>query len=90
MGKKLFELFSIKNNFANHFAKCWNLLKHSVLPIMVILLNNTFLYYRTNQISMCCIILQNAYINEWLIVSSFFYFVVFSYVKIDVNKIFVL
>ena len=63
MGKKLFELFSIKNDFANYFAKCWNLLKHFVLPIMVILLNNTFLYYRTNQISMCCIILQNAFLN---------------------------
>ena len=63
MGKKLFELFSIKNDFTKYFAKCWNLFKHFVLPIMAILLNNTFLYYRTKYIPMCCIILQNAFLN---------------------------
>ena len=63
MGKKLFELFSIKNDFAKYFAKCWNLFKHFVLPIMVILPSNTFPYFRTKHIPMFCIILQNAFLN---------------------------
>ena len=48
---KIFELFCIKNDFAKYFAKCHNLFKYFVLHIMVIPQNDTFLYYRTNQIS---------------------------------------
>ena len=32
--------------------------KYSISHIMVIPLNDTFLYYRTNRISLCCIILR--------------------------------
>ena len=38
------------------------LFKYSVLYIMVIPRDDISLYYRTNQISFCCIILRNAFL----------------------------
>ena len=56
--EKCFELFCVENDFAkNYFAKQRNLFKHFVLLIMIIPRNDTFLYYRTSQLSLCCIIL---------------------------------
>ena len=49
-----------ENDFAKYFAKFCNLIKYFVLQIMAIPQNNLFLYYRTNQVSLCCIILPNA------------------------------
>ena len=37
-------------------------LKYFVLHIMVIPRNDTYLYYRSYQISLCCIILRNAFL----------------------------
>ena len=36
------------------------LLKYFVLHTMIISGNDTFLYYKTNQTSLCCMILRNA------------------------------
>ena len=52
MGKKLFELFSIKNDFTKYFAKCWNLFTHFVLPIVAILLIH---FYTTGQSIFQCV-----------------------------------
>ena len=62
MGEKLFELFCIKNDFAKYFGGCCNLFKHFVSHIIIIPQINTFLYYRTNYISLCCVMLQNAFL----------------------------
>ena len=53
MDENLFELFGIKNDFATDFAKCYNLLKFTYFAsqVTVIPQNDTFLYYKKNQIS---------------------------------------
>ena len=61
--KKPFKLFGIKNDFAKYFAKFCNLFKYFVSHIMIISINDTFLYYRTNQISLCYIISTNAFLG---------------------------
>ena len=66
MDENLFELFGIKNDFATDFAKCYNLLKFTYFASQVTLIpqNDTFLYYKKNQISWgtCnCIILRNTF-----------------------------
>ena len=58
-----FELFYIENDFAKYFAKCCNLCKYSVSHTMIIFRNDTFSYYKTNQISLCCMILQNTFLT---------------------------
>ena len=60
--KKVYELFCIENDFAKYFAECRNSFKYFVLHIMVIAWNDTYLYYRTNQISFCFIILGSAFL----------------------------
>ena len=57
--EKLFELFPLKMIFPN--TKCCNLFIF-IYHLMVIPQNDTFLYYWTNQISLCCIILWNAFL----------------------------
>ena len=60
-------------NFLNYFASkmIWlnllqnvalYLLKYFILHITLIPRNDTFLYYWTNQICFCCIILRNAFL----------------------------
>ena len=39
-----------------------SLFKYFVSHIIVILRNELFLYYRTNEITLCCIILRNAFL----------------------------
>ena len=61
--EKLFELFCIKNDFAKYFAKYRNLLfKYFVSHIMIIFRSDTFLYHRTNQVSLRCIIVRNGFV----------------------------
>ena len=49
MDEKLFELFWIKNDFANSFEKCCNIFKHFALHNILFSQNNKFHYYRVNR-----------------------------------------
>ena len=60
--EKLFELFCIKVDFAKYFEKRHSFFKYFVSNIIVILRNELFLYYRSNEITLCCIILRNAFL----------------------------
>ena len=62
--EEFFELFCIENDFAKQFAKWQALLKYFILHIMIISENDTFLHYKTNQVSLCCKILQNAFLTS--------------------------
>ena len=55
-------IFCIENDFAKYFAKC-NLFNYFVWHTMIIFRNDTFPYYKTNQISLCCMILRNAFLT---------------------------
>ena len=61
---QFFELFCIKNDFAKCFAKCCNFIKYFASHITVILENVILLYYRKNQISLCDMILWNAFLTS--------------------------
>ena len=69
----------MKNDFAKYFGECCNLFKYFVSHIIISRIN-TFLYYRTNYISLCWIVLRNAFLasgwirikNIWMINSLVF------------------
>ena len=56
-------IFCIENDFAKYFAKCRNLFKCFVSDTMIIFRNDTLPYYKRNQISLCCMILRNAFLT---------------------------
>ena len=55
-------IFCIENDFAKYFAKCRNLFKYFVSRTMIIFRNDTFPYYKTNDIFLCCMILRNLFL----------------------------
>ena len=61
--KSFLDYFASKMILPNILQNGNLLFKHFVLYIMMISRNDTFLYHRTNQISLRCITLRNAFVE---------------------------